>query len=159
MIDESDEDVERFLAAAIPRQAPIDLRAVVLATVAAELDERRPSSQAGWQSWVSRAVAAMLLFSVVAYSGVAWLESRRMAAWDTRRVVRSDVAEATAAVASVTDESSAQAFERYLLSRLHEDISPTSDAMNQDVREIQRWAEGEPLADRSQSHETNEDRI
>jgi hypothetical protein len=159
MIDESDNDIERVLAAAIPRQAPTGLRSVILAAVAAELDEQRAKPNSGWQSWIGRAVAATLLFSIVTFAGVGWFESRRMAAWDERPVVRSDVAEVTAAVASVTDESSAQGVERYLLSRLHNGIRPSSDAMRHDVKEIERWAEGGPLAERIQSDETIKDRI
>ena len=159
MIDEADDDIERALAAVTPRKAPADLRSVVIATVAAEFDKRHSRPTPGWQSRIGRAVAAALLFSVATSIGVGWFESRRMAAWDERPVVRSDVAEVSAAVASVTDEASAQGVERYLLSLLHERVRPTSAVMRQEAREIERWAKSGPLAERSQSNGKTEDRI
>lgn len=158
MIDEFDDDIERVLAAATPRKAPWELRAIMIAAVAAQLDVRS-KRKSSWQSTIERAVAASVLFSLAIFLGVASSEARRMAAWDERPVIRSDVAELAAAVALVSDEESARGVERYLLSRLQEGARPPSTAMRREMQEIQRWAEGEPVAERSRSDEEIKDRI
>jgi hypothetical protein len=159
MIDETEDDVERLLAAAAPRKAPVELRGAVIAAVAAELDARHGTHQPAWQTWLGRAVAASLLFSVAMFVSVSWWEARRMARWDARAIVRSDVADLTAAVASVTDEKSARGVERYLLSQLPSAARPAATAMRLDLQEIQRWAEGGPLVERNESDDKNQERI
>jgi len=158
MIDESDDDIERLLAAATPRRAPTQLRAAVMAAVASELETRQAAGKPAWHSLVGRAVAASVVFSVATFLGVTTFEARRMARWDERRVVRADVAELTATIASVTDDESARAVERYLISRLEQSASPVSTGVREDVREIERWAAGEPLAERSRSDDNTQDR-
>lgn len=156
MIDETEDDVERLLAAAAPRKAPVQLRGVVIAAVAAELQARHRTRPPAWQRWLGPAVAASLLFSMATFVGVSCFEARRMARWDERTIVRSDVAELTAAIVSVADEESARGVERYLLSHLQPGAAHDSAAMRRDLEEIQRWADGEPLAERNQSDETTQ---
>lgn len=158
MIDESEDDVERLLAAAAPRKAPVELRGVVIAAVAAELHARHRTRQPAWQRWLSRAVAASLLFSAATFVAVSRFEARRMARWDEREVIRSDVAELTAAVASVVDKESARRVERSLLSQLQAGAAHDSAAMRRDLEEIQRWAEGKPLAERNELDDKNQER-
>ncbi|HEV3340274.1 MAG TPA: hypothetical protein VG125_07950 [Pirellulales bacterium] len=157
MIDESDDDIERVLAGAAPRKAPPQLRAIVVAAVAAEL-AARSNHKPRWQSWVGRAVAASVLFSIATFVGVTSFEARRMARWDERRVVRADVVELTAAIASVTDDESARAVERYLISRLPMRARPALGT-RRDLQEIEHWAAGEVIAERSQSDDKTQERI
>ena len=154
---ENDGDIERLLAAAVPRQPAAELRAIVLAAIAADLDARRRRSN--WQPWIGRAVAASLLFSLATFLGVEWWEARRMARWHNRTVVRSDVAAVTDAVASVSDENTARGVERYLLSQLQNGARTELAALREEIEAIQRWAEDEPLAERSKANEKTQDRI
>ncbi|HET6883034.1 MAG TPA: hypothetical protein VFI31_22895 [Pirellulales bacterium] len=154
---EDDGDIERLLAATVPRQPAADLRATILAAIAAELDSRhRPAK---WQSWLGHAVAASLLFSVATFFVVDWSEGRRMARWDARTVVRSDVAAVTDAVASVSDEDTARGVEQYLLSQLQDGARPETADLREEIEAIQRWAEAEPFANRSQGDEKTQDHI
>ena len=159
MKDETEDDLERLLYTAVPRRAPTELRAAVIAAVAVELHTRRRAIQPAWQGWVLRAVAASLLVSVATFVGVSWLEDRRMARWDKGAIVRSDVAETTAAVASVSDEESARGVERYLLLQLQAASDPTVPPLLKNLQEIRRWAEDEPLAEGNEFNEKTQERI
>jgi hypothetical protein len=158
MTDESKADIERLYRLAAPRAAPAELKAGILAAVADDLDRHRTGRPA-WQTWIGRAVAASVLFSTATFAGVSWHEARRMAQWDRGRVVRSDVAELTDTIASVTDDESARAVEGYLISQLQTAAHSASATIQRDTEEIQRWSEGEPLAERSDSDVKTEDRI
>jgi hypothetical protein len=156
---EEDSDVERLFAAAIPQPAPAELRPAVIEAIAAELQVHAGNRRLAWQTRLGQAVAASVLVSTATFLGVSWSEARRMARWDERTVVRSYVVELTAAAASVTDDESARRVERYLLSRLQDGAQPTSTVTRKDLQEIQRWLEGQPLAERYQSNDTTQERI
>lgn len=158
MTDEPGDDIERILTAATPRGAPPQLRAIVISAVAAELSAA-PGNKRPWQSWVNRAVAATLLFSIATFLTSIWWEARRMAAWDARPVVRSDVTDLVAAASAVSGDKAGREIERYLLAHLQPDSRQVCGTMQQEVREIKHWAGHEPLANRSQSDENTQDHI
>lgn len=156
---EEDGDIERLFAAAVARQPSEELRGVVLARIAVELEARHRTRGLDWQSWLLRGAAASVAFSLAAFLGVEWLEARRMARWDERAVVRSEVAQVADAVASMTDENAAKGVERYLLSRLQRDDRRNAAALDQEIEAIQHWAKGDPQTHGNQSDETTEERI
>lgn len=158
MSDEADDDIEDALAAAKPRTAPSHLRAAVIAAVAAELDARSPQKPR-WKSWIERTVAASVLFSAATNLAVSLSEARRMAAWDKRPAARSSLTELAAAIASVSDEKRAAGVVHYLRSQLPAGARPASTAIHRAVEEIESWADGEPLAERSRADEETQDRI
>lgn len=153
-MNEEADDFARVLAAILPRKAPAGLRKRVLGAVSAELSANHPE----WTSRIGRAVAATFLFSVVTGIGVSVYEQRRMADWDRRIVVRSDIADLTAAIASVTDQESANSVRQYLLAQIARRPRPASEAVRAALREIERWAENNHLVDRSEADAQAENR-
>lgn len=145
MNDNGNDDLERVLAALPARRAPAELRSATLAAVAAELSGRRSS----WQSRIGRAVAASFFLSVAVSVGVGVAEKRRMAAWDRRPAIRSDVAELTDLIASVTNEEAAKKIEAYLLAQRPRAPKQAAEILSDQMREIQRWSRMNPLVDRN----------
>lgn len=152
MNNDIEAELARLLGTVAPREAPRELRSAVLTAVEAALGRRRPN----WTSRIGRAVAAAFLFSVAMNFYVGVSEERRMAAWDRRPVVRSDVAELAAAV---TAAEMGQKLQEYLLAQTARSPDAAATAMCAEIDEIQRCTNEGRAAERTISNAKHEDRI
>jgi len=129
-----DDELVQPLAGAVPRGAPPELRRDVLDAVARELAPANGRSMTAWLAWC---VAALVLLAVGLNVAVGMNEERRMARLRRHHPQRSDVAELTETVVTLTHEASADRFRDYLARMLPRRAAPP------EARPPESWPQNE----------------